>query len=55
MFETIGSDFHWDDGVKPLVGFVNEEMEFSDEQIESLMQALFAEPKMVEEEDEKIK
>ena len=55
LFETIGSDFHWNDGVKPLIGFVNEEMEFSDEQIESLMNAIFAKPQKESNEEEKAK
>ena len=55
LFETIGSDFHWNDGIKPLVGFVNEEMEFSDEQIVSLMNSIFTESKQESNEEEKAK
>ena len=55
LFETIGSDFHWDDGVKPLVGFANEEMEFGDDEIENLLNKIFEQPKGLTEETEKDK
>ena len=45
LFETIGSDFHRDNGYSPLVGFVNVQMEFGDEQIENLLKRLLEEPK----------
>ena len=55
MFETIGSDFHRDNGYSPLVGFVNVEMEFSDEQIEALLKEIFVEQKTVGVQEENTK
>lgn len=42
LFETVGSDFHLDDGVKVKIGFVNQNFELSDEETENILRNLNA-------------
>ena len=45
LFETIGSDFHNNMGARVLLGFVGEDMEFSDNEVTSLLKNLLADGK----------
>ncbi len=40
LFTTVGSDFHNDDGLRPLIGFTNEKLELSEEQINEIVKNL---------------
>jgi hypothetical protein len=40
LFCTIGSDFHCDDGLRPLVAFVNESIDLSDEETSEIVKNL---------------
>lgn len=40
LFTTIGSDFHNDDGIRPIIGLVNENLSISDEQINKIIEYL---------------
>ena len=40
LFTTIGSDFHNDDGIRPIIGLVNENLFISDEQINKIIEYL---------------
>lgn len=55
LFETIGSDFHRADGSRVLLGFVGEDMEISDAEIEKLIANLLNDGKNKLEENMQIK
>lgn len=40
LFTTVGSDFHYDDGIAPLIGLVNEELNLTDEYIDQVLNNL---------------
>ena len=40
LFTTVGSDFHYDDGIAPLIGLVNEELNLTDEYIDKVLNNL---------------
>lgn len=45
LLSTIGSDFHVDDGVRPLIGFANMEIEFTNDDMNEVIKNLIKEPK----------
>lgn len=42
LFETVGSDFHLDDGVRAKIGFVNENLVLTDKMVENILTNLGA-------------
>ena len=40
LFTTIGSDFHYDDGIAPLIGLVNEELNLTNEYVDQVLNNL---------------
>lgn len=40
LFTTVGSDFHYDDGISPLIGLVNEDLNLSDDYIDQVLNNL---------------
>ena len=40
LFETVGSDFHLDDGTKPKIGFVNQNLTLDEQQVLKLLENL---------------
>ncbi len=40
LFTTVGSDFHLDDGAKPKIGFVNQDLVLNDEDVNNILSKL---------------
>ena len=40
LFATVGSDFHLDDGAKPKIGFVNQDLVLNDEDVNNILSKL---------------
>ncbi len=40
LFTTVGSDFHYDDGIAPLIGLINENLNLTDDYIEQVLSNL---------------
>ena len=40
LFTTVGSDFHYDDGIAPLIGLINEELNLTEDYIDQILNNL---------------